>query len=143
QLLKDLVPRLLQVRSQVAAERDLRQVSPELQPLDAGFIDLPQKTLDQDRRQKEAGPLGRILARAAGLYEQVDRVVSLGIGGSYLRARALFEALRSTYHNELPPKDRSGQPRIYFEGNNADNDSLQELLDLLQTTCVDPELREE
>src|SRR5262245_23030791 len=52
--LKDLVPRLLQVRSQVAAERELRQVPPEMQPLDAGFIDLPQKTLEQDRRQKEA-----------------------------------------------------------------------------------------
>jgi glucose-6-phosphate isomerase len=142
-LLKDLAPRLLQVRSQVAAERELRQVPPEMQPLDAGFIDLPQKTLEQDRRQKEAGPLGRILARAARLRDEVDRVVILGIGGSYLGARALFEALRSGYHNELPPKDRSGQPRIYFEGNNTDNDALQELLDLLQTTCVDPEMREE
>jgi glucose-6-phosphate isomerase len=142
-LLKDLVPRLMQVRSQVAAERELRQVPAELQPLDAGFIDLPQKTLDQDRRQKEAGPLGRILARAAYLQNQVDRVAILGIGGSYLGARALFDALRSAYHNELAAKDRSGQPRVYFEGNNVDNDALQELLDLLQTTCVDPEIREE
>src|SRR5262249_1697241 len=38
---------------------------------------------------------------------------------------------------------RLGTPRIYFEGNNVDNDALQDLLDLLQTTCVDPELREE
>jgi glucose-6-phosphate isomerase len=142
-LLKDLIPRLMQVRSQVAAERELRQVPPELQPLDAGFIDLPQKTLEQDRRQKEAGPLGRILAKAAYLREQADRVILLGIGGSYLGPRALFEALRSAYHNELPSKDRSGQPRIYFEGNNADNDALQELLDLLQSTCVDPEVRDE
>jgi glucose-6-phosphate isomerase len=34
-------------------------------------------------------------------------------------------------------------PRIYFEGDNADNDSLQNLLDLLQITCIDPERREE
>ncbi len=34
-------------------------------------------------------------------------------------------------------------PRIYFEGNNADNDALQDLLDLLQITCVDPDQREE
>src|SRR5438552_2315044 len=72
-----------------------------------------------------------------------DRVVFLGIGGSYLGARALFDALRSTYHNELPAETRLGVPRIYFEGNNVDNDSLQDLLDLLQTTCVDPELRDE
>ncbi len=58
-------------------------------------------------------------------------------------ARALFEALRSAYHNELPPEKRLGTPRLYFEGNNADNDALQELLDLLQAVCVDPELRAE
>src|SRR5438046_1480160 len=80
--LRDLLPRLLQVRSQVAAERELRQVPPELQPLDAGFIDLPQKLLDAHRRQGEASPLGRMLAHAARLREQTDYVVILGIGGS-------------------------------------------------------------
>ncbi len=43
----------------------------------------------------------------------------------------------------MPAKDRQNSPRIYFEGNNVDNDALQELLDLLQLTCVDPENREE
>src|SRR5947208_14936211 len=60
QLLKDLTPRLLQVRSQVAAERDLKQVPAEQQPLEAGFIDLPQKTLDQPRRQGQASSPGRV-----------------------------------------------------------------------------------
>jgi glucose-6-phosphate isomerase len=141
--LRDLMTRLMQVRSQVATERELRQVPPELQPLDAGFIDLPQKTLDQYRKQPDSSVLGRVLAQSAKLREQTDRVVILGIGGSYLGARALFEALKSGYHNELPPEKRLGTPRIYFEGNNVDNDALQDLLDLLQTACVDPELREE
>jgi glucose-6-phosphate isomerase len=141
--LRSLTPRILQVRSQVAAERELRQVPPEMQPLDAGFIDLPQALLDNYRRKGETSDLGRILAMAARLRTQVDRVVILGIGGSYLGARALFEALRSAYHNELQPETRLGTPRIYFEGHNFDNDALQELIDLLQTTCVDPELREE
>jgi glucose-6-phosphate isomerase len=141
--LKELAPRLQQVRSQMATERDLLQVPPELQPLDAGFIDLPQKTLDEHRRKEDASVLGRVLSLSARLRDQADRVVILGIGGSYLGARALFEALRSTYHNELPAETRLGVPRIYFEGNSFDNDALQDLLDLLQTTCVDPELREE
>jgi glucose-6-phosphate isomerase len=141
--LRDLTPRLLQVRSQVAAERDLRQVPAELTPLDAGFIDLPQKTLDQHRRQGDLSTLGRVLKQAAKLRQQVDRVVILGIGGSYMGARALLEALRPVYHNELPPDKRMGTPRIYFEGNNVDNDAFQDLLDLLQTVCVDPDLREE
>jgi glucose-6-phosphate isomerase len=141
--LKDLTPRLLQVRSQVATERELQQVPLELQPLDAGFIDLPQKTLDEHRRKNEASVLGRVLDIAQRLRDQVDRVVILGIGGSYLGSRAVFEALRSSYHNELPPETRLGVPRVYFAGNNVDNDALQELLELLQTTCVDPEIRTE
>ncbi len=141
--LRELMPRLMQVRSQVAAERDLRQLPPDMQPLDAGFIDLPQKTLDEQRRQGDNSALGQVLKQADKLRSSVDRVVVLGIGGSYLGARALFEALRSSYHNELPAEKRLGTPRIYFEGNNFDNDALQDLLDLLQTACVDPELRDE
>src|SRR5687768_11375310 len=49
--LRDLSQRITQMRSEVAIERDLKQVPPEKQPLDAGFIDLPQKLLDQHRRQ--------------------------------------------------------------------------------------------
>jgi len=141
--LRDLLPRLLQVRSQVATERELRQIPVDLQPLDAGFIDLPQKMLEQYRKQVDASVLGKVLKLANKLRQEVDRVVILGIGGSYIGARALFEALRSSYHNELPTKDRPGNPRIYFEGYHFDNDSLQEFLDMLQLTCVDPEIREE
>jgi glucose-6-phosphate isomerase len=141
--LRDLMTRLLQVRSQVVAERELRQPTSDLLPLDAGFIELPQKTLDAHRRQGEASLLGRVLAQAARLRDEVDRVVVLGSGGYALGACALSDALKSAYHNELPPEARLGVPRVYFEGYNADTDALQELLDLLQTTCVDPELREE
>jgi glucose-6-phosphate isomerase len=143
QALKDLMPRLLQVRSQVAAEREPRPVPPELAPIEAGFIDLPQKTLDQHRKQAESSTLGRVLSQAARLRDQCDRVVVMGIGGSCLGARTLFGALRSAYHNELSAEARLGIPRVYFEGSGADNDALQELLDLLQQTCVDPEIRGE
>jgi glucose-6-phosphate isomerase len=36
-----------------------------------------------------------------------------------------------------------GKPRIYFEGDALDNDALQELLDMLEIACVDPDLRDE
>ncbi|MGH7173226.1 MAG: glucose-6-phosphate isomerase, partial [Gemmataceae bacterium] len=141
--LKELLPRLMQCRGQVAAEREIRNVPPEMQPLDAGFIDLPQAALDNYRRKGETSDLGRVLKLATRLREQVDRVVFLGAGGSTLGPRALFEALLSRYHNELPPETRLGVPRIYFEGDSADNDALQNLLDLLQITCIDPEQRDE
>jgi glucose-6-phosphate isomerase len=141
--IKDLQPRLGQVRSQITAERELSIVPPELLPLDAGFIELPQKTLEEHRRYGPVSVLGNVLKQAEKLRKQCDRVVVLGIGGPYLGARALFEALRSSYHNHLPMDARLGTPRIYFEGNCADNDALQELLDLLQRTCVDPEITAE
>jgi glucose-6-phosphate isomerase len=143
QRLKDLAPRLMQCRSQVAADREMRNVQTDNLPLDAAFIDLPQNTLDQYRRKGDASDLGKVLALANRLRQQTDRVVVLGAGGSSLGGRALFEALKSSYHNELPAETRMGTPAIYFAGDNFDNDALQDLLDLLQVTCVDPERREE
>jgi len=134
---------LLQVRGQVAAEREVIEPRPEQQPLQPGFIDLPTRLLDSLRRKGDGSEIGRILKLAAMLRDEVDRVIVLGIGGSYLGPRALIEALCPAGHNELPPNDRVGKPRLYFEGNGFDNDSLQELLDLLEKTCIDPEIREE
>jgi glucose-6-phosphate isomerase len=131
------------IRGQVAAERELQNPPPRLQPLQAGFIDLPQKMLDSFRRKGDASELGRTLRLAQRLKDNTDRVVVLGIGGSYLGAKALFDALCHTYHNELPAKMRMGKPRVYFEGNNVDNDALVDLLELFENTCVDPELSEE
>src|SRR3954470_22246786 len=141
--LRSLLPLLNQAKSQVASERELADVPPELRPLDAGFIMLPQTFLDGHRRKGAESDLGRILARAQQLRDEVDRVVVLGVGGSYLGARALFEALCSSFHNELPPRSRLGAPRLYFEGTNFDTDALQDLLDLFESTCVDPDVRDE
>src|SRR5262249_42006648 len=60
-----------------------------------------------------------------------DRVAVLGIGGSYMGARALLESCCHPFYNELSRAERGGHPRIYFEGNNVDNDALQGLFDLL------------
>jgi glucose-6-phosphate isomerase len=140
---KEVQQRLLQCRGQVAADRELRNPSPEYLPLDAGFINLPQELLDGFRRKQDQSELGKCIALANRLREESDRVVFLGAGASHLGGKAIFEALRTTYHNELPPDSRLGVPRVYFEGHSADNDTLQELLDLLQISCVDPDRREE
>lgn len=141
--LKELIPRALQVRSQVAAERDLDKAQSEAQSLEAGFIDLPQKTLDDFRRQDTQSLLGHVFRLGTHLREQLDRVIILGTGGVCLGPQALFRSLRSTFHNELPLEARPGLPRLYFEDNNVDNDALRDLLELLENTCVDPELRAE
>jgi glucose-6-phosphate isomerase len=143
QRLKDLLPRLNQCRSLVVAEREAREVSPDGQPLQAGFIDLPQHQLDQFRRKGDTSVMGQCINTAQRLREDADTVVFLGTAGSALGARALFQALRPVYHNELSSTQRLGIPRAFFAGDHTDNDALQDLLDMIQLTCVDPERREE
>lgn len=54
-------------------------------------------------------------------------VISLGIGGSYLGLKAAQDALAPLYYNEFPLL-RKDRPRIYFEGNNLDPETLNALL---------------
>lgn len=105
----------------------------EKRPLDAAFFEMPEKLLAEYASKREKSELGKILTTASRLRETVDRVVVLGIGGSYMGARAMMEACCHPYHNELPRGDRAVRPRMYFEGNNVDNDASQGLIDLLNT----------
>lgn len=111
----------------------------EKKPLDAGFLELPERLLREYQEHGESSELGKILATAKRIRDSVDQVVVLGIGGSYMGARALMEACCHPYHNELSRANRGGIPRMYFEGNNVDNDATQGLLDIVTNmgTCDD------
>jgi len=87
-----------------------------------GFIDLP----DYDEEE-----VNNIINIAKDFSEKVDSIIILGIGGSYLGAKALFDALKSSYYNELS-KDKRKFPKIYFEGNNLDANSISNLFELLE-----------
>ena len=89
-------------------------------------------------KRRDASELGHMLAVAERLREQVDRVVVLGIGGSYMGARTLMEACREPYFNELSRAERGTRPRMVFEGNNVDNDAVQGLLHLLRSERSQP-----
>lgn len=65
--------------------------------------------------------LGNEIARS------YDNVISLGIGGSYLGLKAAQDALCPAYYNEFEPL-RKGRPKVYFDGNNMDPDTLSVLL---------------
>ena len=133
--LKNLAPQLDAARQETLADAELWQnggpVPENKRPLDAGFIHLPERLLADYKAKRQESELGRVLAVAHRIRESVDRVVVLGIGGSYMGARALFEACCHPFHNELGRGDRGGRPRVYFEGNNVDNDAARGLLDLL------------
>ncbi len=133
--LANLAGELRAARDQVLADARLwaagEEVPEKKRPLDAGFFELPERLLAEYRDQGERSEVARIQATADRLADRVDRVVVLGIGGSYMGARALLEALCHPYYNEMPRAARNNRPRILFEGNNVDNDATQGLLDLL------------
>lgn len=141
--LTEIEPRLLAARDEVFRDVELLRaggnIPAEKQPLDAGFVRLPSQLLDQHSANRSDSLIGRIQSAAAELCEEIDRLVVLGIGGSYMGARALFEALCHPFHNELTREQRHGIPRVYFEGNNLDNDTARGLIELLQNQCDNPD----
>ncbi len=100
-------------------------------PLDARFLWLPEEQLAEYEQDRKGSELGRIFKVANGLHNEIDAVVVLGIGGSYMAARAMMDACCDPYHNELTRGARGSKPRMYFEGNDVDNDATAALLNRL------------
>lgn len=73
--------------------------------------------------------LNAVEAAATILRERCDYVINVGIGGSYLGARAVIEALQNSF--EAYRSDREN-PVILYAGNNIGEDYLSELLQFLR-----------
>ena len=72
--------------------------------------------------------VSRIKAAAARIRDMADVLVVIGIGGSYLGARAVIEFLRGPSFNAL----RKGAPEILFAGNSLSADAMQDVLALCE-----------
>jgi len=88
-----------------------------------GWVELPNQ---YDRQEFD-----RILKSAEKIRRDSDVLIVVGIGGSYLGARAAIEALSHSFYNMLP-KDRRNGPEIYFAGNNISSTYMAELLELIE-----------
>ena len=84
-----------------------------------GWVNLPK---DYDKAEYQ-----RIQAAAKKIQSDSKALVVIGIGGSYLGARAAIELIGSNNYN-LKKKDT---PNIYFSGNGLSGDSMQEIVDLI------------
>lgn len=87
-----------------------------------GWIDLPVH-YDKDE-------FARIQKAAAKIRENSEVFVVIGIGGSYLGARAAIEFLKPDFYNNLPKEER-GCPEIYFVGNNISASYLSNLVKVI------------
>ena len=85
-----------------------------------GWIDLPD--------QIDNNLISRIITDANNIREKAEIVVVVGIGGSYLGAKSVIEALKP--HFDYLNDDRKG-PQIVYAGNNISEDYLAELIHVL------------
>ena len=108
------------VRAQISAAHNTLVSKSGLGNDFLGWVDLP---ADYDKEEFE-----RIKAAAKKIQEKADILIVIGIGGSYLGARAAIELLRSPYYNNL----KKDTPDIYFVGNNISPTYLNEILSICQ-----------
>lgn len=72
----------------------------------------------------------RIKKSAKKIAKESDILLVIGIGGSYLGARAVIESLTSTFYNLLPDKQRK-YPQILYVGNNLSPNYINELIEYI------------
>ncbi len=87
-----------------------------------GWVDLP---VAYDKEE-----FARIKKAAAKIQSDSDVLVVIGIGGSYLGARAVIEALRHSFYNMVDKSVRK-TPEIYFAGNSISPTYLADLIDVI------------
>ena len=87
-----------------------------------GWIDLP---VDYDKEEFD-----RILKAADKIKSDSDVLLVIGIGGSYLGARAAIEFLRHSFYNVIS-KEMRKTPEIYFVGNSISSTYIKHLMDVI------------
>ncbi len=72
--------------------------------------------------------IARLKELTAHVQNHTDAVVSLGIGGSFLGNKVLFDVECGAYWNECTDEERKGFPKVYFSGNNIDPRATGDLI---------------
>ena len=85
-----------------------------------GWVNLP---TDYDKEE-----FARIKKAAEKIRKDTDVLIVIGIGGSYLGARAAIEFLKGPYYNSL----RDGAPEMYFAGNSISGSYLSDIIKLCE-----------
>lgn len=88
-----------------------------------GWLNLP---TDYDKEE-----FARIKQAARRIQEKADVLVVIGIGGSYLGAKAVIDALNNYFYN-WQSKEKRQTPQIVYAGNNISGSYLKQLVDFLE-----------
>lgn len=87
-----------------------------------GWVDFPHGC---DKQEIES-----IKTESENIRRNSDVLIVIGIGGSFLGAKAAINMLNHTFYNELT-RDKRGGPKIYFAGHNMSTDYLTDLFDVI------------
>ncbi|HHV29273.1 glucose-6-phosphate isomerase [Acetivibrio mesophilus] len=88
-----------------------------------GWVDLP---VNYDKEE-----FSRIKAAAEKIKSDSQALIVIGIGGSYLGAKAAIDMLSHSFHNLLPESKRTA-PEIYFVGNNISSTYIADLMEVIE-----------
>ncbi len=88
-----------------------------------GWLDL---SLHFDKEEYQ-----RLLMKSEEIRNNADYLIVIGIGGSYLGARAVIEALNHSFYN-LIEDDKRTSPRVIFAGNNISGKYLSDLFEVVK-----------
>ena len=108
------------LQTQVTAAHDMLHAGTGLGNDFLGWVTLPS---DYDKEE-----FARIQAAAKRIQQDTDIFIAIGIGGSYLGARAAIEFLKSPLYNAK----KKNTPDVYFAGNSISSTALRELLELCE-----------
>ena len=92
-----------------------------------GWLDLPEKRDEEE--------IERIKQAAARIQKQADVFIVVGIGGSYLGAKAVIDLLSSSFSNLNSLSDRK-HPQIIFAGNNMSAKYMNDLIEFIKDKDV-------
>lgn len=115
---------LIGLKKQVEVAHDMVETKTGLGNDFLGWVDLP---VNYDKEE-----FARIKKAAEKIKNDTDILVVIGIGGSYLGARAAIEFLKGQYFNQL----RENCPEIYFAGNSISGSNLADLLKMCENKRV-------
>jgi glucose-6-phosphate isomerase len=88
-----------------------------------GWLDFPEKIGETEIEQIEEA--------AAEIKSKADAFIVIGIGGSYLGARAAMEMLNHPFHNQQPRAKRNA-PEVYYAGHHLSSAYIHGLFDILE-----------
>ena len=111
---------IIGLEAQVKAAHEMVEAKSGLGNDFLGWVTLP---TDYDKEEFD-----RIKKAAEKIKNDTDVLIVIGIGGSYLGARAAIEFLKSHYYNNLA----KNTPQIYFAGNSISGSALNELLQICE-----------